>query len=267
MILLIIIVILVIIFTSSLTIFLYDKKTEFTEYTPNDFGKIAILTVEDRDEGYIKDHDKNVTEYCEKYNYDYIRLNNCEVGINTYWCKIYLVLQTLLTNKYSYVMWLDSDTVLPNKSIRIEHIITEINKSIIIGIDCVKFCAQFHIINSGVFIIKNDTIGTSFLKECIDLFEFRKNECVNSDNSLKGIWADRCYEQGIMNEILLKKDNNKYTNDVFIDYKSKYIYNYNGLYYLFFKLNTMFDKYKKYFVIHLSSMNNYNRANYINKWG
>ena len=38
--------------------------------------KIAIITAENRNEEYIKLHDQSLTEYCKKYNYDYIRMVN-----------------------------------------------------------------------------------------------------------------------------------------------------------------------------------------------
>jgi hypothetical protein len=198
-------------------------------------NKIAIVTVENRTNqklgGYLEYHNQSFSKYASNNNYDYLFLNECsnneKVNINDYWCKIYKVLEILKTNKYNYVMWVDSDTIITDYNKSLESFISKFgDKDIIIGLDCWEKCNSLHQINSGVFIIKNSEVGKRFLQDCIDVID-SKSWCINSDNSLNGPWAGECYEQGVMNQILLFS--NKYTNNTYIDRKQELIYNYSSV--------------------------------------
>lgn len=165
-------------------------------------NKIAIITFENRTNlAYVDAHNKNVSSYCDKWNYDYLFYNQCMH--NVYWCKMHLVLDALKSKKYDYVIWMDSDSIIKNKSISIDSIVNAYSSDIFIGIDgFTAFCA-------GVFIIKNSPNGIKFMNQCIEL----ENNCNQQENSLvnteektntelKGFWAGLCYEQGIMNKLI-----------------------------------------------------------------
>jgi hypothetical protein len=183
---------------------------------------IGIITLEDRQSKYLEYHNTNLNNYSKKYNYDYLYVNDSYKEINVYWRKIYKVLE-LLPN-YDYVVWLDSDTII-TQNIPLEKYINKYNKDIIIGVDCWDQCSRINKINAGVFIIKNSELSFKFLKECVDIHSLKIAKC-EKDNKIVGSgWAGECYEQGVMNELLLYNDN--YKNNVYVDYDQEFIYNYS----------------------------------------
>lgn len=177
-------------------------------------NKILFITFDNRiNEKYVQIHNSNINNYVKKYNYEYKYYTKCEK--NVYWCKIYLVLEALLTNKYNYVVWLDSDTIIKNFNIDIGIIFNMFSSDIFVGSDN---HSKFDIINSGIFAIGNSKRGIEFLSDCIN---YMNKDCIKSDGKLKGKWAASCYEQGIMNILI----HDKYylyttvlTNRVFLNY-------------------------------------------------
>lgn len=137
----------------------------------------------------------NMSNYCKKWNCDYLFYDKCEY--NVYWCKMYLVLDALKTGKYEYVMWLDSDTIVKNSNISLDSIVNMYSSDIYITMDNGR-----SIYNAGVFMIKNSPIGISYMEDCIKQYD---KKCLDSDNKLKGAWAGMCYEQGVMNDLIFKK--------------------------------------------------------------
>jgi hypothetical protein len=159
-------------------------------------NKIAIITFENRkDIEYINLHNKNLTEYCKKWNYDYLYYDKCIH--NVYWCKIYLVLDALKTGKYDYVMWMDSDTIIKNPLLSLDGIVNRYSSDIFVNLDngSSAYC-------SGVFIIKNSMAGKSYLEDCIKL---NNKNCLSETNEIIGSWAGMCYEQGVMNKLIFEK--------------------------------------------------------------
>jgi len=166
-------------------------------------NKILIFTYDNRpDLEYIKMHNINVSKYALKWGYEYKFIDKC--SYNNYWCKIYMALEFLNTNKYDYVMWLDSDSVIKNNRISIDEIVNSFNSDIYLSYDN---NINSDITNAGIFIIKNSIIGKNYLQDCINNIH---DGCHNNDNSLKGDWAASCYEQGIMNFLAVDKYS-KYT--------------------------------------------------------
>lgn len=110
-----------------------------------------------------------------------------------------MVLEALETNKYNYVVWLDSDTIIKNFNIDIGDIFNLFSSDIFVGSDN---HSKYGIINAGVFAIANTEIGTTFLFDCINSINI---DCANSDGTLKGKWAASCYEQGVMNILIHDK--------------------------------------------------------------
>jgi hypothetical protein len=158
--------------------------------------KFAIITFENRkDSEYIDLHNKNVTDYCKKWDYEYLFYDQCIH--NVYWCKMYLVLDALKTGKYDYVLWLDSDTIIKNPNISLDLIVNKYSSDIYVNLDHGDsvYCA-------GVFMIKNSLIGINYMEDCI---KRNNNKCLTNKNTLKGVWAGLCYEQGIMNELIFQK--------------------------------------------------------------
>lgn len=169
---------------------------------------IAIVTLETRESEMLFIHNKNIEEYCKIHGYTYIFTNSYEnkLKLPIYWKKIQLVKEILENNNFDYVLWLDSDTLIIDKSIPLEVILEE-DKSIYMGKD---MNSELNL-NAGVFIIKNNRIGLSFLNECIELY-INRDKCKDEfgNYSLNGKWSGECYEQGIMNELIKNKYFNKF---------------------------------------------------------
>ena len=110
---------------------------------------------------------------------------------------MYFVLEALKTNKYDYVVWFDSDTIIKKMDISFDSIVNKYSSDIFVNYDNGDslFCA-------GVFIIKNSLIGKTFIEKCIKYYRPR---CNNKLGKLKGLWAGLCYEQGIMNKLILEE--------------------------------------------------------------
>ena len=180
----------------------------------NKENKILIITYDNRTNlSYIKIHNDNLTEYCKKWGFTYKFYDNCEN--NTYWCKIYMVLNELNNADYDYVMWMDSDTYIFNKDINLSDIFNKYTSDIYIGSDNNP---DYDLTNAGVFAIKNSTIGKNFLVDCINSFNIK---CKKPNGELKGKWAATCYEQGIMNILIADKyykNTTVLTNDIIFNY-------------------------------------------------
>lgn len=179
-------------------------------------NKILFITFDNREnQEYLTIHNSNIDKYVKKYGYEYKYFNNCDK--NVYWCKIYMVLEQLKTNKYDYVVWLDSDTIIKKFDIDIGDIFNMFSSDIYVGLDN---HAKYKIINAGVFAVANTNIGTSYLTDCIN---YVNPNCFNSNGSLNGNWAATCYEQGVMN-ILIHDKYFQYTtvltNKIILNYSS-----------------------------------------------
>lgn len=202
---------------------IFYKNTSFNKLLNNNINdnfndsknEILIITYDNRiNLEYLDLHNNNINEYVEKWGYEYKFYNSCDK--NEYWCKIFLVLDDLQTNNYDYVMWMDSDTIINNFEIDLGNILNNYNSDIYIASDNNK--NGLNITNSGVFIIKNSEIGKQFLIDCINYFY---RNCLDNKNRLKGVWAGACYEQGVINIMIIYKYL-KYTtilsNDIILNY-------------------------------------------------
>jgi len=164
----------------------------------NKKNKILIITYDNRNDDYIQLHNANFINYCNKWGIDYEYYDKC--NLNVYWCKMYMLNKSI--DKYDYVMWCDSDTIIKNDDIDLNDIINQYDADIIMSDDNVNVVKRT---NAGIFIIKNSIIGKQFLQDCIKTYEERKKHCYVNNNKLNGIWALSCYEQGVMDELLFKK--------------------------------------------------------------
>ena len=181
---------------------------------PNKKNRILFITYDNRyNQEYVMIHNYNINKYVEKYGYEYKFYNRC--NDNVYWCKIFMVLDSIKKNNWDYVVWLDSDTVIKNFNIDFGKILNKFSSDIFIGSDNNP---NLDITNAGVFAIKNSPIGIQFLNDCV---EYVSNKCLNQDGSLKGVWAGTCYEQGVMNVLIADKYKDYttiLTNDIIFNY-------------------------------------------------
>jgi hypothetical protein len=169
--------------------------------------KLLIISFDNRKNlEYLTLHNKNISNYCAKYNIDYKFIDSCDK--NVYWCKLYLIYNELINNKYDYIMWMDTDTIFVNQNINLLEILYNFPSDIYIGHDYYGDKYDYYGINNilcaGVFIIKNSDIGKKFINECL---ETNKNlYCINNSSlKLNGLYAALCYEQGTMNNLIYNK--------------------------------------------------------------
>lgn len=161
--------------------------------------KICFVTFEDRNEEYIDLHNKNVKKYCDKWGYEYIHVKKNDTSISPYWYKVFLVYDLMKTNKYDYVFWMDSDTVINNFNIDLgEDILEKYDSDIYVASDNIKY----DVVNSGLFIVKNSEIGIRFMEDWIGEYD---KICEKGDGYLRGVWAMSCYEQGNLNKLIFEK--------------------------------------------------------------
>jgi len=173
--------------------------------------KICFITMESRkDLEFVKLHNQNLRNYVDIQNqrndsrtYSYQVFDQCQLSNhkhNVYWCKLFLVQEALKSGNYDYVVWLDSDTLIIDQNIDLGDIVTSFHSDFIAAPDHGNGS-----INAGVLIFKNSPIAIEMLDKMTKLFnsnDFQK-VCLNPDLSLNGIWANTCYEQGILNVISL----------------------------------------------------------------
>jgi hypothetical protein len=99
----------------------YFFNNNLVKNPKNIYNKIAFVTYDNRPNlDYIKMHNTNIYNYCKKWGCTYYYYDKCTY--NTYWCKIYLVLEILKLNIYDYVIWLDSDTIIKKMDVNINDI-------------------------------------------------------------------------------------------------------------------------------------------------
>jgi len=89
--------------------------------------KIAICGVSIGDKYNKKDWVKyalqNHKDYSNRHNYTYILRNLPKTNRESTWEKIDLIKQTIISNKYDYIFWMDTDSIFTNFTITIEDII------------------------------------------------------------------------------------------------------------------------------------------------
>jgi len=238
------------------------KINTFTE-VPLKKRKILIITTENRDDEYIKLHDINFDKYSKIHGYEYLRLDNCvKEESSIYWCKIHKVKQGLVSGKYDYVMWCDSDTIITDNQVSIDYFISKLGEpDIIFGNDHNGLHINIiHNINAGVFLIKNSEIGKSFIDDC--LIEIANKPWCIKDGKEQGIWAGECYEQGVINNLIRT---NKYKNKVCIDVEELFILNLSKLVENIPKIIKKPIE-KLGFILHLPGQSLNDRVNYFRKF-
>jgi hypothetical protein len=174
--------------------------------------KICFITMESRkDLEFVKLHNQNLNMYVDIQNqkntsnsrlYTYKFFEQCQLPDhkhNVYWCKLFLTQETLKSGQYDYVVWLDSDTIIIDPNLDLGDIISSFQSDFIAAPDGVKS------INAGVLIFKNSPIALEMLDKMTKIYNSNNFQqvCLKPDLSLNGIWANTCYEQGILNLVSL----------------------------------------------------------------
>jgi len=183
-------------------------QDNFESYKGTSNYKIIVSTLETRDLKCLDLHNKTVQYWCDKhgYTYDFRNKYNNELKLPIYWQKLQLI-QDILNSDCEYVLWLDSDTIICHPEIPLEYVIDK-NKDVSIFINKDYPCSKNEPYCAGVFMIKNDHFGKSFINDCIETYTNNEKCKTNGEMSLNGAYAGECYEQGVMNVLLKTKYKN-----------------------------------------------------------
>jgi hypothetical protein len=166
--------------------------------------RLAMVTIETRSNLHelVALHNASMTKYCSIHDYRYTFMKSYVSHRPIYWQKLELVLSTLTNTDCAYCMWLDSDTAVQRLEYPINVVIDYAPTcSLWIGHDhhnVIGLCA-------GVFMVKNNSTGRSFVQRCIEIYD-QRIECWQDGHGLAGKWAGRCYEQGVMNEVAIEPE-------------------------------------------------------------
>jgi hypothetical protein len=162
--------------------------------------KIAVCTLHINDwyEEIVKYSIRNINDYCNKHNYEFIHQNEKDPETvydktrDCPWYKIKLIKKVLNERKdVDVVVWIDADTHIMNKNIKLEQFIEKYQgvKDILIS----QEQNPHNILNTGIMFIKN----TEWSKKFLDLVWDNKDEF---DKNL--------HEQASMSNLYTKNDYN-----------------------------------------------------------
>lgn len=149
--------------------------------------KIAVFMVATPEiANYAKYTLKMNEKWCSMHSYDFFSYTEKAKGMEDLpinFSKIQYSIDLLKTDKYQYVMYIDADAIVINLDYDVRNLInTYMSKSsIMFSEDCYgpKECSKPDKINSGVFIVKNNTTGSSILKYWIDSSRGKCKKYVN----------------------------------------------------------------------------------------
>ena len=178
-------------------------------------NKILIITCDNRpDTEYIKLHNSSFESYTNRHpNIDYKFYTDCGKE-NIYWSRLFLIRNLMMQNKYKWIGWVDSDTIIIDNNFNLNELLNGVNgvngvknKDIIIADDNQLVTEG---INSGIFFIKNSETGFNFILDVINQYK-SNDKCREQDNKLNGMFAGVCYEQAQMElQIQTKYKDNTY---------------------------------------------------------
>lgn len=184
-----------------------NEQIDETEvyYTPTKKHKLAIVTMyTDNIKSYGEISTLNKEQYSKKYNIDLIVTKERLSNRHPAWDKIKCVENAMKLN-YDYIIWMDADSIFVNDTI----INIYSDKNFIVCLDPYnpnnslnksidyKVLNNLHIINTGIFIIKNNEPMKDIISS---VWKTKTNTNVGLFNSEKKVtdfnWDDWPYEQG-----------------------------------------------------------------------
>jgi len=130
-------------------------------------AKVIILTGSIGNRSFAHYTKQRLMEYCNLHNYQLAFFNESVEWFRMYWFRVPLI-YALLNNqntKFDYIVWFDDDIYITNLNVSIEHIVKQApsKASLIIGedTDYGKY-NKIMLLNSGLYIVKNDAIMKNF---------------------------------------------------------------------------------------------------------
>lgn len=195
--------------------------------------KIAFVTYDDRSEKY-QEYTEIINQiYCDKYKityYDFSKLQKYG-NVPPWWRKVFFIRDLIKENNFDYIIWMDKDAAFADHQINVNQIIqNNPTYSFFISYDPVFGNAindvnsglfndltrnlTYHI-NTGVFIVKNDTVGNNIIDLWIEGYNNKKHlwSIKNKNTHCKKFtygkfcydgkyYSDSGFEQGCLSEIM-----------------------------------------------------------------
>ena len=191
-----------------------DTNCYYTLNKKNNFALTTMYTDNIKSFGEIST--KNKKWYTDKYNIDLIVTKERLSNRHPDWDKIKCVQNAMETSKYDYIIWMDASAIFLTDQIDFNTIVNIYpDKNFIVCND--PYCpttsldistdyhhlANLHIINTGVFIIKNNNEMKELLTKAWNtqtntnkgLFDMNKNVFIEN---CQYNWDDWPYEQGAL---------------------------------------------------------------------
>jgi len=142
--------------------------------------KIAVVTLAIGEEykEMVKFGRDSLKIYCIKNKYDIIEEDEYDESRQIFWAKIPLIIKTIESNIYDYVVWIDADTMIMNDNLKLEVYIEKYindSKNILM---CIDNGLAF---NTGVWFLKSDSYSKDILKLTYDQTQFLDNRLPEQD--------------------------------------------------------------------------------------
>lgn len=166
---------------------------------------LLLLQMEDRKKPTLTTFLRHNKQTCSENHIKYVFIEKSMFHAPPYWRKILELEQCMKNNPtIDYVMWLDSDAFLSKFSVLKMQRLLEKHKdrSMIISGDMPPWTSPF---NAGSFIVKNNAIGKTMMKEWIATYHPNKWTYHDSKWTTECIWAGEEYEQGAFLKHILPK--------------------------------------------------------------
>lgn len=168
----------------------------------------------------------NKKDYCKKHAYDLV-INKGRLSLrHPGWDKIKLILNQMDTNTCDYFVWIDNDAYITNKNLRFDFICNNYSSKNFIICSEQEFDKQqlddtidfnnlqnLRLINTGVFIVKNNEWGRKFLE---DIWNTKSNtnqgiNCshaeIHTNSFTYDFWP---FEQGPLHIVLSQRQPSEY---------------------------------------------------------
>ncbi len=179
-------------------------------YTPTKTHKIAIVTMYTENiKSYGEPTTLNKDEYAKKYNIDLIVTKERQSKRHPAWDKIKCV-ENAMNSDYDYIIWMDADSIFVNDSIDFNTLINIYSdKNFVVCLDPITNknrlddsfdytdLANLRIINTGIFIIKNNNEMKEILSSVWNTKTNTNSGLFNPDKVVTEFnYDDWPYEQG-----------------------------------------------------------------------
>lgn len=195
----------------------YIEHLELSPLVPDPKLSLCFVCMDTRqgkpDAEYIDVHNANFEQYVEHqnakphqrtYTYQFSKhcwAERCKHIHNAYWCKFFLVRELLESNKYDFVVWVDSDTGILNYEVDLADTLRRYQGHCFVALDKP---GRYDILNAGVIGFRNSELGRKIIRSLTEMYNSDgfQDRCVNGDDQLRGVFGHSCYEQGVMNQML-----------------------------------------------------------------